>query len=68
MELLIQSRCLIRGVVTDDELYLAYWKYLGPEECEAVANLPNENRLAYYEGRVESVDPWGPMSARNITT
>lgn len=66
MELLIQSRCLIRGVITDEQLYLAYWKYLSPAECEATANLPRENRMAHYEGRIPPVDSWGPIVREEI--
>lgn len=61
MELLIQSRCLIRAVITEDELYLAYWKWLSPEECEETAKLPKENRMAFFEGVEKPTDPWGPV-------
>jgi hypothetical protein len=61
IELLIQSRCLIRGVITDDELYLAYWKWLSPEDCERTANLPRENRMAFFEGIEKPIHPWGPI-------
>lgn len=61
LELLIQSRCLIRGFITEDELYLAYWKWLSPEACEAVARQPKENRMAFYEGVEQPTDPWGPI-------
>lgn len=60
LELLIQSRCLVRAVVTDTELYLAYGKWLSPEECEKTANLPKENRMAFFEGSEHPIDSWGP--------
>ena len=61
LELLIQSRCLIRAVVTDSELYLAYWKWISPEDCERTANLPRENRMGFFEGSERAIDPWGPI-------
>jgi len=61
MELLIQSRCLIRAVITEEVLYLAYWKWLSPEDCERTANLPKENRMAFFEGAEKPIDPWGPI-------
>lgn len=61
MELLIQSRCLIRAVITEDALYLAYWKWLSPEDCERTANLPKENRMSFFEGSTQPTDPWGPI-------
>lgn len=61
LELLIQSRCMIRAVVTDNDLYLAYWKWLSPEDCERTANLPRENRMGFFEGSAHPTDPWGPI-------
>ena len=61
LELLIQSRCLIRAVATDTDLYLAYWKWLSPENCEKTANLPKENRMGFFEGSEHPTDPWGPI-------
>lgn len=61
LELQIQSRCLIRAAVTGNELYLAYWKWLSPEDCERTANLPKENRMGFFEGSEHPTDPWGPI-------
>lgn len=61
MELLIESRCVVRGVATEDALYLAYWKYLSPAECaEAAGKLP-EIRAAYLNGTRPAVNLWGPI-------
>ena len=61
LELLIQSRCMIRGVVTPDALYLAYWKYLSPEECARTAGELQEIRAAFLSGERAPLDPWGPI-------
>ncbi|MCF6284320.1 MAG: sulfatase [Candidatus Hydrogenedentes bacterium] len=61
MELLIQSRCLVRGVVTDDTLYLAYWKWLSPEACAKAAGTLRATRAALSEGVRTPVDTWGPI-------
>lgn len=61
VELQIQSRCMIRGVVTPDSLYLAYWKYLSAEECARAAGELQEIRAALASGEQKPVDPWGPI-------
>jgi len=61
LELMIQSRCMIRGVITDDALYLAYWKYLSPEECAEAAGKLKEIRKELFDGVRTPVDPWGEI-------
>ena len=61
MELLIQSRSLVRGVVTDDTLYLAWWKWLSPEDCAKAAGAIRGTRAELLEGTVVPTDSWGPI-------
>jgi hypothetical protein len=61
MELLIQSRSLVRGVVTDDTLYLAYWKWLSPEACAQAAITIRATRAALLDGTQAPVDSWGAI-------
>jgi hypothetical protein len=61
MELLIESRCVVRGVVSDSSLYLAYWKYLSPEECAATAGQLKTIRAEYLDGTRPPVDLWGAI-------
>lgn len=61
LEQLIQSRMLIRGVVTGDSLYLAYWKYLSPAECAEAAGNLRAIRRELRDGVRAEVDPWGPI-------
>jgi len=61
MEMCIQSRSLIRGVVTDDALYLAYWKWLSPDACADAAGNLRATREALLAGTLAPVDPWGPI-------
>lgn len=61
LEQLIQSRMLIRGVVTESSLYLAYWKYLSPAECAETAGNLRAIRRELRDGTRAEVDPWGPI-------
>ncbi len=59
MELLIQSRCLVRAVVQEDALYVAYWQWRSPEECATAAGVLRKTRAALLDGSVEPVDTRG---------
>lgn len=59
MELLIQSRCLVRAVIQKDTLYVAYWQWRSPEECAAAAGVLRKTRAALLDGSVEPVDARG---------
>lgn len=61
MELVIQSRNVVRGVVTNDILYLAYWKWLPPEACAEAARLIRGTREEIVNGQVTPIDTWGPI-------
>ena len=61
MELLIQSRCLVRAVVQEDMLYLAYWQWRSPEECATAAGVLRKTRAALLDGSVEPTDTRGPI-------
>jgi hypothetical protein len=61
MELLIQSRCIVRGVITEDSLYLAYWKWLSPEASAAASAVLRPTRAALLRGEQASVDTRGPI-------
>jgi hypothetical protein len=61
MEMLIQSRMMVRGVVSEDTLYLAYWKWLGPTERAKAAGALRATRAALLAGTLSPVDAWGPI-------
>ena len=61
LELQIQSRCMIRGIVTDASLYLAYWKYLSPGECARAAGQLKMIRKELFDGARKPAEPWGEI-------
>ncbi len=60
-ELRIETRPLIRSVISGDYKLIRWQRYLTPEECAPIGGTENDLRAALRAGTLEYLDLWAPV-------
>jgi len=60
-ELLLEIRNTVRTVIDDGYKYIAAQRWLSSDECAHQASVQADLIKALREGKIEGVDPWGPI-------